>query len=107
MNLRLKIDLNKLDMTAVYEAQSGARYIDLTLWENRDGPGKYGDSHVIKQDLGRERREKGDKSPIVGNGKPIGTQQTHQQSRPAPQRRPAPPTQTHTLLNEDIDNPPF
>lgn len=78
--IRIKINLAKIDQTAVFEGKNGARYIDLTLMENKQGLDQYGNSHMCVQDLGKERRLAGEKGPILGNGKTIGTVQP---SRPA------------------------
>jgi hypothetical protein len=79
--IRIKINLAKIDQTAVFEGKNGARYIDLTLMENKQGLDQYGNSHMCVQDLGKERRLAGEKGPILGNGKTIGTVKP---SRPAP-----------------------
>jgi len=68
MNLRLKLDVTKLDKTAFFKGKSGT-YCDLVLWEN-DQPDQYGNTHSVKQDMGKERR--GEKTPYVGNAKPFG-----------------------------------
>ena len=68
MNLRLKLDVTKLDKTAFFKGNSGT-YVDLVLWEN-DKPDQYGNTHSVKQDMGKERR--GEKTPYVGNAKPFG-----------------------------------
>jgi len=79
--IRIKINLAKIDQTAVFEGKNGARYVDLTLMENKQGLDQYGNSHMCVQDLGKERRLAGEKGPILGNGKTIGTVKP---SRPAP-----------------------
>ena len=68
MNLRLKLDVTKLDKTAFFKGKSGT-YVDLVLWEN-DEPDQYGNTHSVKQDMGKERRR--EKTPYVGNAKPFG-----------------------------------
>ncbi len=73
--IRIKINLAKIDQTAVFEGKNGARYIDLTLMENKQGLDQYGNTHMCVQDLGKERRLAGEKGPILGNGKTIGTVQ--------------------------------
>lgn len=80
--IRIKLNLSKIDQTAVFEGKNGARYVDLTLMENKKGLDQYGNSHMCVQDLGKDRRLAGEKGPILGNGKTIGTVQP---SRPAPE----------------------
>jgi hypothetical protein len=79
--IRIKLNVSKIDKTALFEGKNGAKYLDLTLMENRNGPDQYGNTHMCVQDLGKERRLAGEKGPILGNGKTIGTVQP---SRPAP-----------------------
>lgn len=108
MIIRCKIDMTKIDQTAIFNAQSGKKYLDLTLLENRGGPDKYGNDWMVTQDIGQERRKAGKKGPILGNGKNVVT---GQQSRPAPQPRsevhadmtPRTPEQAaQTNLDEDV-----
>jgi len=60
------IDVGKIDKTALYEGRKG-KYLNITLIETPDS--KYGSSHMIVQDIGKERREAGEKGPILGNCK--------------------------------------
>ena len=64
--LRLNINLEKLDKQYFFKGAKGT-YADLTLIPSRES--KYGDSHFIVQDVGKENRDKGIKGPIVGNAK--------------------------------------
>jgi len=72
---RLKIDVSKIDKTALYKGSKGT-YLDVTLMDNRDGVDQYGNDGFIVQDIGKERREAGEKGAILGNWKHIvqGTQ---------------------------------
>lgn len=60
-----------LEPNAVYVGEK-ARYLDLTLIPNRDGPDKYGYAGFAAVNLTKARREAGEKGPIVGNFKPVG-----------------------------------
>ncbi len=73
MNIKATIKVNKLDKSAFFKGKNGDTYCSVILWENRDGEDNYGNTHSIKQDLGKER--KGEKSDYVGNAKPIGGNQ--------------------------------
>jgi len=73
---RLKIDVTKIDKSALYKGAKGT-YLDITLLDNRDGTDQYGNDGMIVQDIGRERREAGEKGPIIGNWK-------HLESKPKP-----------------------
>jgi hypothetical protein len=69
---KLKIDVKKIDKSALFEGKSGT-YLDVTLFENKDGPGKYGDDGFIVQEISKERREAGEKGPIIGNWRHHGS----------------------------------
>jgi hypothetical protein len=56
---------------AVFVGEKGS-YMELTLIPNRDGPDKYGYTGFAAVNLPKERREAGEKGPIIGNWKPIG-----------------------------------
>ena len=88
--IKLRIDRKKVDRVAVYKAQSGAEYYDFTLLTNRDGPDRYGYDGFIVQDLGKERREAGEKGPIIGNWKHAG--KTAQAPAPAAPPPASPPS---------------
>jgi hypothetical protein len=55
-----------IEANAVHVGEKGS-YLDVTLMENRDGPGKYGDDGFAVVNLTKERREAGEKGPIIGN----------------------------------------
>jgi hypothetical protein len=40
--------------------------------ENRDGVDQYGNNGFVVQDIGKERRQAGEKGPIIGNWKHVG-----------------------------------
>jgi len=65
--IRCKINVSKIDKSALFEGEKG-KYLDCALIETPDG--KYGD-WMIAQDLPRERRDAGEKGPILGNGKNV------------------------------------
>lgn len=96
---RLKIDVKKIDKKLLFVGEKGL-YMDLTLMDNRDGTDQYGNDGFIVQDVGKERREAGEKGPIIGNWKHIG-------QRPATQNAAPPPSKTATAdaLDEDDDIP--
>ena len=96
MNLRLKLNVSLLDKTAFFKGKNGT-YVDLVLWAN-DEPDQYGNTHSVKQDMGKERR--GEKTPYVGNAKPFGNPVKVMPTRPAPKDDPIEP-------EEGIDCIPF
>lgn len=78
MNLNIKIDVTKILKEHLFTGKNGAKYLDLTVWQNRDGVDQYGNSHMVVQALPKELRDQGQKGPILGNGKTFGQQQSSQ-----------------------------
>ena len=79
--------MKKLDKSAFFVGDKGT-YADITLLENKDGADQYGNHFMVVQDLGKERRESGEKGPILGNGKIVAGNTNPQQ--PAPARKDPP-----------------
>lgn len=103
MSIRItkcSIDVTKIDKTALHDGKKG-KYLDLRFIENRDGASQYGDTHFIVQGLPKERREAGEKGPIIGNAtfEEVDSQ-PRQQSQP--NRKPAPPVE-----DDDSSDIPF
>ena len=61
---KAKIDVTKIVKEYLFKANSGAVYLDVVMWPS---DGKYGDDHMIVQDIPREKREAGEKGAILGN----------------------------------------
>lgn len=96
--LRLKIDVTKLDKSAFFRGEKGT-YADITVLL-KDAPDQYGNDGMIVQDIGKDRRERGEKGAILGNARWAETRQ----AQPARQTRPAtPPPADH----DDGDEIPF
>lgn len=60
MPITINVNIDKVDKKRFFEGKKG-RYMDLVLFETPDS--EYGD-YMVKQ-----RGEKGEKMPILGNGK--------------------------------------
>lgn len=69
-NISFKINLKKLEKAELYVGQQGT-YLDGILIPNK-GESKYGDDGFIVQSISKERRDKGERGPIVGNWRFIG-----------------------------------
>ena len=67
-----KINVGKIDKTALFEGKNG-KYLDLVLFENKGGTDQYGNDGFVTQDIGRKRREAGERGPIIGNYQNKGT----------------------------------
>jgi len=94
MIIRASINTAKIDKSAMIDGKQG-KYIAFTLLENRDGEDQYGNNFMIVQDIGKERREAGEKGAILGNGKFVGGGNAPTPTNPVPQ------------LSDDDDNIPF
>jgi hypothetical protein len=103
MNLNIKLDVTKILKEHLFTGKNGAKYLDLTVWENRDGVDSYGNSHMVVQALPKELRDQGQKGPILGNGKTFG-QSAAPQQRATSQNGAAPPAQA---ADDDFDDVPF
>jgi hypothetical protein len=76
-------------------------YLTLTVWPNKDGEDQYGDDAIVKQDLGKDRRD--EKPEIIGNARII-------ERRNAPPSKPQElPARAKTIYEEmsDADEIPF
>ncbi|NDE15350.1 hypothetical protein EBZ80_10510 [bacterium] len=62
--IRIKIDVTKIDKTAIFVGKNGAKYLDLVAWPVRES--KYGETHSVKQDFGRDDPRNKD-APFLGN----------------------------------------
>lgn len=64
--IRVKIATGKIDKTALFVGEK-ATYLDVVLIETPDS--QYGDDYMVVQDLPKDRRDAGEKGPILGNAK--------------------------------------
>lgn len=63
-----KINVTRILKKHLFEGKNG-KYLDLVIWENKNGPDQYGNTHTICQGISKEAREAGDRGPIIGNMK--------------------------------------
>jgi hypothetical protein len=85
-----KIDVTKIDKSLLFKGEKGI-YMNVTLIEKETD---YSDGFIV-QDIGKERRQAGEKGPIIGNWKHI---------KQAQSAKPQPAAQTQP---EDDDDVPF
>ncbi len=102
MILSAKIDVTKILKDKMFKGAKGT-YLDISILENKGGTDQYGNDFLIIQDIGKEARERGEKGPILGNGKyrvrdsqPAPAQQESSQPRYAEQSAP------QENLDEDV-----
>lgn len=74
----IPIDDNNLFISADENLKAKGAYLDFTAWENKQ-PGKFGDTHSIRQSLAKEIRDKMTEEelnavPYFGNMKPFEVQ---------------------------------
>lgn len=69
--IAININVTRIDKTALHDGKNG-KYLALTLFENKNGRDQYGNDGFVSQDLGKDRRMKGEKGPILGNFKHVG-----------------------------------
>lgn len=92
--IKAKIDVKKILKEYLFTGKSGV-YLDITLLPS-DGD-RFGNDYMIVQDIPKEKRELGEKGPILGNGKIWGKPQGGKASAaPAQAKEEAWPTDTAT-----------
>ena len=101
--IRLKLDVKKINKDLLFKGEKGT-YCDITLMDNRDGTDEWGNDGFAVQDVGKERREAGEKGPIIGNWKHVG-QKPSQAAPPARQKPPL--AATNDSLDQDPDDVHF
>ncbi len=69
IGINIKLDVKKLDKARFFAAQSGALYVDITMFLDPENEGQYGDHGFATQSCSKEEREGGVQMPIIGNGK--------------------------------------
>lgn len=78
---KVKIDVTKIQKEHLFKGERGT-YLDIAMFENRDGEDRYGNIGYCVQEISKEAREAGAKGPIIGNYKIVG-QKSAPASRPA------------------------
>ena len=94
----IKINVSKIDKDALYQGKNG-KYLDLVLFENKDGVDQYGNHGFVVQDLPKSRRDAGEKGPILGNWKHMEKKGVSKASDPMSKQGLA-----QTSLNPDDDS---
>ena len=56
IGISIKLDVKKLDKARFFAAQSGALYVDLTMFLDPDNEGQYGDHGFLTQSTSKEER---------------------------------------------------
>lgn len=66
MAIKLKIDVSKISKADLYQGKKGV-YLNAVLYENRAGQSQYGDDGYVVQGISKEKRDAGERGPIIGN----------------------------------------
>lgn len=94
-NIKVTIDLNKIDEARAYIGKNGAKYYTMVLWAN-PAPDQFGNDFSVKPDISKEERQNKVRLPYIGNAKIMGKETPVAQNREEAarmgreQRRPAP-----------------
>lgn len=96
--ITVKLDATLIDKARLFVGKEKdghtPKYLDLVLVPRRE-VGKYGDTHIVKQSVSKEEREKGVEMPIIGNATERGG--AAPAAAPAPRQAP----------QDDMGEPPF
>jgi hypothetical protein len=100
--MTIKIDVRKLDKARFFEGKPDKDrhrplWCDLVAIERRE-PGRFGDTHLVKQGCSKEERQAGKQMPILGSATERGGTG---QGSPAQQSRPQQALQGD-LNDEDV-----
>lgn len=90
--LTVKVDVTLIDKARLFTGKTNAqghtpKYADLVLVPRKE-PGKFGDTHIVKQSITKEEREKGVEMPIIGNATERGGQPTQRADAAKPSAPP-------------------
>jgi hypothetical protein len=104
--IKLSVDVTKIDKNSLYKGAKGT-YLDLTVFLDGD-PDQYGQHGMITQEISRERRDAGEKGPILGNVKKwYPAEGQSQQQAPATIMGNGERRSADANLDDDVDPLPF
>lgn len=85
--ISVTINVSKIKKEALFKGKNGS-YLTLTLIPNKEGEDRYGNSHFVVQDLGKEARASGQRGEILGNAKTIQKRGAETRQKPEAQQQP-------------------
>jgi hypothetical protein len=65
--IKISVNLSKLPKDKMTTSKTGEKWINLILWENKDGVDKFGNTHSLT--VSKTKEEKEQPNVYVGNGK--------------------------------------
>jgi hypothetical protein len=74
--IKISIDVTKISKDRLYigrtrEDGTAAKYLSITLVENKDGKDRFGNDGFVAEDVSKEERLSGVKGVIIGNWKKL------------------------------------
>lgn len=100
-----KIDLKKVLQEHLFNANSGAQYLDIVLIPSKNS--QYGDTHFIVQGVNKASRDKGVKGPIIGNAKEKGGEGVQEDAAPTRKPRNEPSERQQANLDDSVGDVDF
>jgi hypothetical protein len=64
------INRNRIDKNHCFQGKNGL-YVTGRAYPNKNGPDQNGNTHFVVQSVSKEAYERGEKGPIIGNGRII------------------------------------
>ena len=82
----IQIQLDKIDKTQIFVGKVH-KYLNCTLHDNKNGKDEYGNDGFLTQSISKEKREAGERGPIIGNWKEVvfGAPKAQQELKPTAQ----------------------
>jgi hypothetical protein len=69
--IKINLTVSNIPKDRIIQGQKG-KYLDLVLFENKNGPDKFGNDGFVSIDVTKDERLAGKKGEIVGNWKHVG-----------------------------------
>jgi hypothetical protein len=99
--ISIRITRERVAKEHCYQGNKGT-YLDMVLFDNKDGKDQYGNDGFVVQSVSKEARQQGVKGPIIGNWKRVG------EDAPKPKAAaPAPAPKAASKPDEEGDDVPF
>jgi hypothetical protein len=66
--IKASINVTKIEKGEIYVGKNG-KYVGLAFFANKGGPDQFGNDGFVTQEISKERRDNGERGPIIGNWK--------------------------------------
>lgn len=98
--IQVRINVSKILKEWLYSGQNG-KYLNVVLFEKKEGEDRYGNHFSVKQDIPREARDRGVEAPFLGDAKWVGQPR---QQEPQPRQGYSQRPQTASVGADDHDD---